>query len=97
MSRYNTIGTHKTVVVTDEDGITKVQYHDTVVVSFTPHRIVLNTGGWKTATTKKRMNQASLHYRLGYLVHQDKGRWYCSPSPNVLPVPFDGDTFTIDR
>jgi len=36
---------------------THVRYHQTDVVSFDDERVTLRTGGWRTATTKVRMNQ----------------------------------------
>lgn len=63
-----------------------VKYHDTVVVRFrhaTGEPVVLNSGGWRTATTKLRMNQTSNEYDLGFQVFQSKGEWF---------VTFDGET-----
>ena len=72
---YQRVGTHKTQVI--RDGITtQVIYHVTPVVTFDTHNIVLNTGGWHTATTKLRMNQASRQYRLGYTVYVARSKWY---------------------
>lgn len=58
-----------------EDGSTIVRYHDTDVVKFNNKVIVLNTGGWFSATTKDRMNTASFEFNLGYKVAQVKGEW----------------------
>ena len=77
------IGTHKTTVYTD-NGTTKVKYHQTDVVKFNNERIVLDSGGWETSTTKKRMNQTSDQFDLGYYVFQKSFVWY---------VDFKGDTF----
>lgn len=55
---------------------TIVRYHDTDVVTFDGNTVILRTGGWKTATTKTRMNQASFQYDLRYHVHQTKGKWF---------------------
>lgn len=71
----------------DIDGRTKVIYHSTCVVSFTEGSIILNSGGWRTATTKARMNQASNQFRLGYYVYQKKGQWF---------VDFMGNTFEFE-
>ena len=69
------VGTHKTTVKT-KDGVTKVTYHWTDVVKFANKRIVLNSGGWHTVTTKTRMNQASNQFELGYQVFQKDWTWY---------------------
>ena len=80
--RVNTVGTHKTSIVTLE-GMTNVVYHNTAVVQFNNDKIVLNSGGWDTRTTKTRMNQASSQYGLGFEVYQVNFSWY---------VDYDGDT-----
>jgi len=59
--------------VYDDEGGTSVQYHATVVVHFTEYTVTLNSGGWRTATTKVRMNQASSEFNLGYSVYGECG------------------------
>ncbi len=59
-----------------QDHWTQMVYHDTVVAKFNQHEIVLNSGGWETATTKKRMNQFSEQHSLDYQVYQTKGQWH---------------------
>jgi hypothetical protein len=75
MARLNQIGNHKTVVYT-ENGYTFVKYHSTNVVKFSDKRIVLDSGGWQTATTKTRMNQTANQFDLEYKVFQDNFEWY---------------------
>lgn len=73
-----------------------VRYHDTDVVRFDDPRlkIVLNTGGWKTATTKTRMNQASNQFGLEYEVYQKKGDWFVDYKGKT--IPFDNDVLTLE-
>lgn len=52
-------------------------YHSTVVVSVYPNGgIVLNSGGWRSATTKLAMNQASNEAGLGFHVFQHDHDWF---------------------
>ena len=60
----------------DQDGYTCVRYHQTDVVRFKDESIILNTGGWFTATTKVRMNQASNQFGLGFHVYQKSHEWF---------------------
>jgi len=62
--------------VFEDNGDTVVTYHGTEVVRFNQLLVFLNTGGWKTATTKLRMNQASNQFDLGFQVFQSKHEWY---------------------
>ena len=78
-----------------ENGYHNVRYHNTVVVKWNVDRIILNTGGWETVTTKLRMNQASNQYGLGYQVYQKDYDWFVSYNGQV--VPFDGDMLTLVR
>lgn len=69
------IGKHKTKVY-DEGGWTCVKYWDTIVVKFNEDQIILNSGGWETLTTKKRINQASNSYNLDFHLWQEKSQWF---------------------
>ena len=57
------------------DEVTAVRYHDTDIVMFNDERITLFTGSWFTPTTKRRMNQASAEYGLGFSVVQEQSQW----------------------
>lgn len=83
MPQTGTIGKTATTIYTD-NGFTNVKYHQTNVVKFSPEKIILNSNGWNTATTKNRMNQTSNQFDLGYRVFQKDYSWY---------VDFKGETF----
>jgi hypothetical protein len=53
-----------------------VSYREVVIVSWNEESIVLDTGGFFTKTTKKRMNQASNMFRLGFYVYQKNFDWF---------------------
>jgi hypothetical protein len=95
MPRMNKIGSTATNVQTDEKGTTRVRYHQTDVVSFSPKTITLNTGGWFTNTTRNRMNQAAQQFALGYSVYQKAFRWFVEF--NGKTVAFDGEAVTLKR
>jgi hypothetical protein len=88
-------GVATSVYVDPADGMTKVIYHGTPVVSFDAQKIVLNTGGYVTATTATRMNQAANQFNLGYYVSRRGGTMYAKVQGQ--DVPFNGPTLTIDR
>jgi len=73
----NKIGSTATNIRT-ENGETAIRYHSTDVVKFTAKRIVLNSGGWHTNTTKNRMNQTARQFGLGFSVCQHDFSWYVS-------------------
>jgi hypothetical protein len=53
-----------------------VRLHDTDIVTYhTNGNIILDTGGWKTVTTKDRMNKYT-----PFCIYQDKGIWYMNAS-----------------
>tara|TARA_R110002020_G_scaffold466118_1_gene688312 strand:+ start:295 stop:600 length:306 start_codon:yes stop_codon:yes gene_type:complete len=84
MANQHQIGQHKTSVFT-EDNTTKVIYHNTAVVTFNNDEITLNTDGYKTATTKTRMNQASNQFNLGFRVFQKAFEWFVEYGGKVVP------------
>lgn len=75
MSQQYQIGRCATTIYNDGDNVC-VKYHATTVVRFNGFRIVLNSGGWHTSTTKTRMNQASNQFGLGYRVFQKNFEWF---------------------
>ena len=94
MARADRIGKHKTTVTT-YDSYTCVQYHSTVVVKFNGREIILDSGGWRTNTTKTRMNQASREYGLGFYVFQDNFDWFVKLD-DCDPLKFESG-MKIDR
>ena len=89
MSQTQTLGKHKTTI-TKELGIGNedymvVRYWNTDIVKFNNERIILNTGGWSTATTKRRMNQTSEQFNLGYQVYQKNYNWFVEYQGKTIP------------
>ena len=75
------IGKHATTVTHDaKENVTRVTCYDTVVFTLDHENrtVTLNSGGWKTTTTKKRINQAFDEFfgAGNFRVYQDKGVWY---------------------
>jgi len=79
----------------DDAGNTHVRYHNTDVVSFNDRWITLRTGGYKTVTTKARMNQASNQFSLGYGVFQRAGEWHVDWIDQELD--FSENILSLDR
>lgn len=84
MTQLQKLGTRGTGVY-NQDGLLSVRYHSTEIVRVDPNgRITLNHGGWMTATTKTRMNQASRQYDLGFSVWQKDFVWYIDIDSHTL-------------
>ena len=63
---------NNTYAYIEYDGSVSIALHGTVVVRFFPNGMVrLHSGGWRTSTTKNRINQYS---PVG--VYQKKGEWF---------------------
>lgn len=94
MSQMHTVKGIATTVKTDNKGTIVVRYHETDVVVVRPNgRITLNTGGWKTATTRTRMNQASNQFSLGFHVYQRNYKWFVEYQGKTLE--FDGSSIVL--
>ena len=92
MPRMNQLSTYRTTVVEKGDELA-VTYVSTAIVKRNGNQITLDSGGWETVTTKRKMNQAAQQFRLGYGVYQKRGKWYVT-TPAGATVPFyDGITF----
>ena len=80
----------------DKAGNRHIRYHDTDVVTYmVGGRIVLNSGGFRSQTTKLRMNE-QLVYSVEYCVFQRNYNWFVKPlGINTEEYPFqDGMWFT---
>ena len=89
MAQQHKISRNNTKVF-QEDGKTIVQLWGTRVVEVAPSFIRLFTGGYETATTKTRMNQASNQMGLGYYVYQKRGQWFVTMTgpDDTSHIPF---------
>ena len=90
MDRNNKVGELKTAIY-QSDGYTVAQSHDTQIVRFNDDEIILNSGGWQTVTTKRRMNQVSDVFHLGFRVSQRQGEWFVDYFANEI-----GDTYSFN-
>lgn len=62
------------------DGTIVLRYHDTDVITWFPNdKMVLDSGSWRTATTKRRLNE---YLPEGLTVTQDRGVWYLYDNHN---------------
>lgn len=84
---------NNTYIVREGDSLA-VRLHSTNILSFSPdNTITINSGGWKTVTTKSRINE----YLGNPSISQDRGLWYWWTSGNQSTwkeqrIPFtDGD------
>lgn len=76
-----------------DDGGFGIRLHSTDVVVYYPDRIVLDSGGWKTVTTKDRINCFS-----PFRVWSERGVWFVSNGRSGNPVPFaDGLTYRAEQ
>jgi len=61
--------------VVEYNGVKYIIYHTTTVLSDDPlwSTIILNSGGWKTKSTKERINR---HLPDGFKLYQEDNEWY---------------------
>jgi hypothetical protein len=77
---------NNTYLIVREDGGFGVKLHDTEVVIHYPDRVVLDSGGWQTVTTKSRINEFSQ-----ISLYQEKGVWYANETPFADGMVFYND------
>lgn len=82
MTRLDQVGKTATTIYHDGE-FTCVKYHATDVVKFNQEKIILNSGGWHTNTTKTRINQAANQFGLDFRVYAKDFIWY---------IDYDGKT-----
>ena len=75
MPSMNKLSSYRTTFETDgERG--SVTYVNTRIVAWDGDNVTLNSGGWQTATTKRKMAQAANQFGLGFTVAQRNGEWF---------------------
>jgi hypothetical protein len=72
---------------TEIDGKIHFILHSTSIVIKSDDGIILSSGGWMTATTKKAMNEVGS--TLGFNVYQKARKWYVVYKNETLEY-FDG-------
>lgn len=81
-------------IVLNEDGTIKVKLYDTNILQFDELTVRLNSDGFKTKTTKDRINKASELYHLGLKVFQKSNEWLIDYQGDIIPF---SDGITLDR
>lgn len=85
------------IQVSRESSSICVKLHNTVVIAINDSGATLNSGGWRTATTKVAINNALKQVRgfAQYAVVQKKGNWFVS-TPDSQLIPFtDGMSINL--
>lgn len=72
---YNKLSNYKTTWV-ETNGRGSVVYSHTPIVEWDYESITLRSDGWETVTTKRKMNQSSLQFGLGFGVYQRNYEWF---------------------
>ena len=66
---------NNTTITRNRDGATVCTLHSTEIVKVYPNCVVFDSGGWRTATTKSRMNECMIEWDLPFRVFQKNGDW----------------------
>ncbi len=67
-----------------------IRYTRTDIVKIKPNGdIILNSGGWQTVTTKRKINQL---LPSGFYLYQSKFQWFINDAPFIdgMKIVFDG-------
>lgn len=94
MPRMDKLSNYRTNVMAT-NGVLTVIYASTPIVQADAHTITLDSGGWKTVTTKRKMNQAARQFGLQYSVYQKDFDWFVV-KPDGETIPFE-DLMVFER
>ena len=72
-------------ILSDDEGINYIYHRTAIVKKLNDGTIKLNSGGWRTNTTKTAMNQASNNFNLGFGVFQKDYDWFVNWKGETLP------------
>lgn len=93
----STICRGSATAVYEKDNVLRVIYHNTEVVKLDRDTgtITLDTGGYKTVTTKRRMNQAAYQFDLAFTVFQKDHKWFVNWKGENIPFTADIMELTV--
>ena len=80
-----------TYKITTDTGY-KIRFHETDIIEFKNDEILLNTGGWKSVTTKSRMND---YLPDRYYVFQLDFNWYVKDKEGARDIDFENNTLIL--
>jgi hypothetical protein len=81
---------HNTYVEQDADGSIGVRFHSTRILTFHAEgTFTVNTGGYRTVTTKQRLNALLPN---GYRIYSERYVWDITTPEGTFPFG-DGDTW----
>lgn len=89
---YRKVGNNTYLIRRDDEEIA-LRLHATDILTFCPDRVIYNTGGWETVTTKARLNAWGPLY-----IFQRDWEWFTTIDGEVVPfedyttVGYDGKT-----
>ncbi len=69
-----------------------VIYINTEIVRWDGNQVTLNSGGWTSVTTKRKMNQAAKQFAKRYEVFQSDYVWYVRDREGNVQKFYDGIT-----
>jgi len=69
---------------------------DTEIVKYDNTRVMLNTGGWRTMTTLRHMNDFLRDNQINIQVAQKKKSWYAIKNGKELPFK-DRDVLVLSK
>lgn len=83
-------GIRSTQVRVNDSGDPELVYHETAVIVWRVGSLVLNSGGWRTVVTKRRINDAlsNSHAFNRFRVYQSQGDWYLWHIDSDTNIPF---------
>jgi hypothetical protein len=84
----------KATKVYKENGWQIVKLYNTEIYMRKSNLLILNNGGWKTVTTKRRMNQSLKRFGPPSKVFQEDFEWFLEIKGKVFP--FNGNILRID-
>ncbi len=85
-----TISKYQTKTIEDHGDTIVRLYGTNIVRHFHNGKTMLDSGGYLTSTTKRRINQVSQTWALGFAVYQKNYQWYVVLPDNSIVKFFDG-------
>jgi hypothetical protein len=90
---YNKLSNYRTAWTEDDEGGVVIYAQTKIVEWKKDGKIKLNSDGWQTVTTKRKMNQTSQMFNLGFGVYQRDFEWFVDTPDGRTLEYYDGMEF----
>lgn len=76
--------------VSQNDNKILIRYQGNLIATYEDNLLIIDNCGWKSQTTKQRLNVILDYYMVDFGIVQRDGKWYLINDKSQIAIPFLG-------